>query len=218
MQVSQLTIVLLLIMNGLEFFLIQGPAGAPFRQKYWWCYLFFLQNIAGFLKIEIFIYPIWSKYWYCYSSLALEKNKYLSNCMFSLNIRPPLCMAFSWSFVRHLIHLVIRINRFPFALIWRFLSFFILVFFIFVSFFNILFSDYVFYGATRTDIDGLSSCASRSDSQTSLSYSKAVFSMNSFQGFIRTFLIKYSFRYLSLIHIWRCRRYSLCRSRWSPYH
>ena len=22
---------------------------------------------------------------------------------------------------------------------------------------------------------------------------------------------------LSLIHIWRCRRYSLCRSRWSPY-
>ena len=25
-------------------------------------------------------------------------------------------------------------------------------------------------------------------------------------------------QYLSLIHIWRCRRYSLCRSRWSPYH
>ena len=24
--------------------------------------------------------------------------------------------------------------------------------------------------------------------------------------------------HLSLIHIWRCRRYSLCRSRWSPYH
>ena len=23
---------------------------------------------------------------------------------------------------------------------------------------------------------------------------------------------------LSLIHIWRCRRYSLCRCRWSPYH
>ena len=23
---------------------------------------------------------------------------------------------------------------------------------------------------------------------------------------------------LSLIHIWRCRRYSLCRSRWSPEH
>ena len=25
-------------------------------------------------------------------------------------------------------------------------------------------------------------------------------------------------RYLSLIHIWRCRRSTLCRSRWSPYH
>ena len=25
-------------------------------------------------------------------------------------------------------------------------------------------------------------------------------------------------RGLSLIHIWCCRRYSLCRSRWSPYH
>ena len=24
--------------------------------------------------------------------------------------------------------------------------------------------------------------------------------------------------YLSLIHIWRCRRNSACRSRWSPYH
>ena len=24
--------------------------------------------------------------------------------------------------------------------------------------------------------------------------------------------------HLSLIHIWRCRRYSLCRSRWAPYH
>ena len=24
--------------------------------------------------------------------------------------------------------------------------------------------------------------------------------------------------YLSLIHICRCRRYYLCRSRWSPYH
>ena len=24
--------------------------------------------------------------------------------------------------------------------------------------------------------------------------------------------------HLSLIHICRCRRYSLCRSRWSPYH
>eukprot|EP00826_Nyctotherus_ovalis_P002689 TRINITY_DN10542_c0_g1_i5.p1 TRINITY_DN10542_c0_g1~~TRINITY_DN10542_c0_g1_i5.p1 ORF type:complete len:121 (-),score=32.81 TRINITY_DN10542_c0_g1_i5:23-385(-) len=25
-------------------------------------------------------------------------------------------------------------------------------------------------------------------------------------------------RYLSLIHICRCRRYAVCRSRWSPYH
>ena len=25
-------------------------------------------------------------------------------------------------------------------------------------------------------------------------------------------------QYLSLIHIWRCRRSSECRSRWSPYH
>ena len=24
--------------------------------------------------------------------------------------------------------------------------------------------------------------------------------------------------YLSLIHICRCRRYAVCRSRWSPYH
>ena len=28
----------------------------------------------------------------------------------------------------------------------------------------------------------------------------------------------YAVKKLSLIHIWRCRRYSLCRSRWSPYH
>ena len=26
------------------------------------------------------------------------------------------------------------------------------------------------------------------------------------------------FLFLSLIHIWRCRRSTLCRSRWSPYH
>ena len=33
-------------------------------------------------------------------------------------------------------------------------------------------------------------------------------------------LCKHTFipKMLSLIHIWRCRRYSLCRSRWSPYH
>ena len=29
---------------------------------------------------------------------------------------------------------------------------------------------------------------------------------------------KLSGLYLSLIHIWRCRRSTLCRSRWSPYH
>ena len=28
----------------------------------------------------------------------------------------------------------------------------------------------------------------------------------------------YTFLNLSLIHIWRCRRSTLCRSRWSPYH
>ena len=28
----------------------------------------------------------------------------------------------------------------------------------------------------------------------------------------------YTQLYLSLIHIWRCRRSTLCRSRWSPYH
>ena len=27
-----------------------------------------------------------------------------------------------------------------------------------------------------------------------------------------------SWKRLSLIHIWRCRRSTLCRSRWSPYH
>ena len=27
-----------------------------------------------------------------------------------------------------------------------------------------------------------------------------------------------SLTHLSLIHIWRCRRSTLCRSRWSPYH
>ena len=29
---------------------------------------------------------------------------------------------------------------------------------------------------------------------------------------------KLSLMHLSLIHIWRCRRSTLCRSRWSPYH
>eukprot|EP00826_Nyctotherus_ovalis_P006951 TRINITY_DN11699_c0_g2_i1.p1 TRINITY_DN11699_c0_g2~~TRINITY_DN11699_c0_g2_i1.p1 ORF type:complete len:120 (+),score=22.45 TRINITY_DN11699_c0_g2_i1:29-388(+) len=31
-------------------------------------------------------------------------------------------------------------------------------------------------------------------------------------------LIPYSHVLLSLIHICRCRRYAVCRSRWSPYH
>ena len=30
--------------------------------------------------------------------------------------------------------------------------------------------------------------------------------------------ISYMIYHLSLIHIWRCRRSTLCRSRWSPYH
>ena len=30
--------------------------------------------------------------------------------------------------------------------------------------------------------------------------------------------INFYILYLSLIHIWRCRRSTLCRSRWSPYH
>ena len=31
-------------------------------------------------------------------------------------------------------------------------------------------------------------------------------------------LVPHSLYMLSLIHIWRCRRSTLCRSRWSPYH
>ena len=30
--------------------------------------------------------------------------------------------------------------------------------------------------------------------------------------------ILFAVQSLSLIHIWRCRRSTLCRSRWSPYH
>ena len=30
--------------------------------------------------------------------------------------------------------------------------------------------------------------------------------------------LSHSLSLLSLIHIWRCRRYAVCRSRWSPYH
>ena len=38
--------------------------------------------------------------------------------------------------------------------------------------------------------------------------------MDSTDGLIRGHAVQD----LSLIHICRCRRYSLCRSRWSPYH
>ena len=33
-----------------------------------------------------------------------------------------------------------------------------------------------------------------------------------------TLTYQYKMVELSLIHIWRCRRYAVCRSRWSPYH
>ena len=52
-------------------------------------------------------------------------------------------------------------------------------FFISVSFFRHRFFR-LFYGATQTDLDGLGSCASHSDSLISLSYSMAVFSTKSF--------------------------------------
>ena len=32
------------------------------------------------------------------------------------------------------------------------------------------------------------------------------------------FDLSWTVKHLSLIHIWRCRRSTLCRSRWSPYH
>ena len=34
----------------------------------------------------------------------------------------------------------------------------------------------------------------------------------------QVWLILAQWFWLSLIHIWRCRRYAVCRSRWSPYH
>ena len=34
----------------------------------------------------------------------------------------------------------------------------------------------------------------------------------------RASIVVYDVQALSLIHIWRCRRSTLCRSRWSPYH
>ena len=85
---------------------------------------------------------------------------------------PPLCMAFSWSYVRHLVHL-------PLYGVFCFGVFFIFESFSFLRLFCHPFFQ-LFYRATRTDPDGLSSCASRSDSQISLSYSMAVFNTNSF--------------------------------------
>ena len=39
------------------------------------------------------------------------------------------------------------------------------------------------------------------------------------QGWLDThILLELLLSYMSLIHIWTWRRYSLCRSRWSPYH
>ena len=35
---------------------------------------------------------------------------------------------------------------------------------------------------------------------------------------ILSIILLYTSQRLSLIHIWRCRRSTLCRSRWSPYH
>ena len=39
-----------------------------------------------------------------------------------------------------------------------------------------------------------------------------------FSSSILQLLIPSILLFLSLIHIWRCRRYAVCRSRWSPYH
>ena len=66
------------------------------------------------------------------------------------------------------------------------------VFFIQVSFISESFSRHPFFlllfGATQTVPDGLSSCASHSDSQISLSYSMAVFSTKSFRLFLSRFV------------------------------
>ena len=44
----------------------------------------------------------------------------------------------------------------------------------------------------------------------------------SLTNFLKTLTLLRTFKQwvleLSLIHIWRCRRYAVCRSRWSPYH
>ena len=76
-----------------------------------------------------------------FSTPPLVKNYMISNCIFRL----PLCMVVSWSYVRHLVHLFLRINHFPFALIWSF-SFLRL-------FFDIVFSDYFMEQLRRTRTD-----------------------------------------------------------------
>ena len=77
--------------------------------------------------------------------------------------RPPLCMAVSWSYVRHLI-----IFCLPLYGVFRFAEFFIGIFFV-CLFFDIVFSDY-FMEQLRWiwSLDGLSSCTSHSDSLISL--------------------------------------------------
>ena len=87
----------------------------------------------------------------------------------------------------HLIHLFLRINHFPFSLIWSFLFLRLFLFpsflFLHLFYFCIFFRHHFFqllYGATQTDLDGLSSFASHSGSLISLSYSMAVFSAKSF--------------------------------------
>ena len=101
-------------------------------------------------------------------------------------------MAVSWSYVRHLVHLFLRINYFPFALVWSFS--FLCLFFIRVFLFDIIFSR-LLYGATQMDQDGLGSCASHSESLISLSYLMAVFSTKSFG----LFFIKNPFKFNYLV-------------------
>eukprot|EP00826_Nyctotherus_ovalis_P066470 TRINITY_DN9823_c0_g1_i1.p1 TRINITY_DN9823_c0_g1~~TRINITY_DN9823_c0_g1_i1.p1 ORF type:complete len:417 (-),score=101.65 TRINITY_DN9823_c0_g1_i1:14-1264(-) len=47
---------------------------------------------------------------------------------------------------------------------------------------------------------------------------KKIFSQRTMEIVLANFEIYYSNFKLSLIHICRCRRYAVCRSRWSPYH
>ena len=51
-----------------------------------------------------------------------------------------------------------------------------------------------------------------------ITVSHPVNTVTSIQAFLRMRDTRSTAPYLSLIHIWRCRRSTLCRSRWSPYH